>query len=109
MGCCFSDPLVEPVPAGTAYAVRCEPIYQVPQGYGQQVILQGQQQAISYYPYQPEQISYEKPVTYTQPLPYTQPFPYMQPVAYTQSLPYQQPVAYTQPMPQYQYQGQGNI
>ena len=103
MGCCFSDPIVEPVPTGTAYAVRCEPMYQVPQGYGQQIIMQGQAQAQAqaqsqiYDPYQPHAYVHQPQV-----------------IAYQQAQP--QAIAYQQPQPQaiayYPYQQtqyQGNI
>jgi len=78
MGCCFSEPVVEPIPVAPAYAVRCEPIYQVPQGYGQQIIIQTQSQP--YDPYHPQTLVYQQPqgqaLTYQQPMPY---YPYQPP------------------------------
>jgi len=54
MGCCFSsEPVDKPVPPGTAYAVRCEPLYEA---YGQQIIVQPVQPPIAYYPYPQGQI-----------------------------------------------------
>ena len=126
MGCCFSDPVVETVPAGTAYAVRCEPMYQVPQGYGQQVIMQGQGQPQGqvYDPYQPQAyvqpqgqaIAYQQPQGYGQAqgqaIAYQQPQGYGQAQGYAQAIAYQQPHSYSQPIPYYPYQppqSQGNI
>ena len=67
MGCCFSEPVVDPIPPGTAYAVRCEPLYE---SYGQQIIVQPAQAPIAYYPYGQGQIQVPVPVQGNQnPLP----------------------------------------